>query len=123
MENIYNTLKIEEITDQYDPADIEQQKGIAIVSFFLSFLFFLPIVSNKDSKFAKTVANQSLTILVAEIVLTVVNKILMHIPLIGWLIGSVISLACVAFVIIKIVDVANGKIRTLPYGFVIPAFK
>ena len=48
MDGIYNSLQMEEITDQYDPAEMEQQKGLAIVAFLLPFLFFIPITSNRD---------------------------------------------------------------------------
>ncbi len=33
MDGIYNSLQMEDITDQYDPAEMEQQKGMAIVAF------------------------------------------------------------------------------------------
>ena len=111
MENLYNSLQMEEITDQYDPAEMEQQKGLTIVAFLFEILFFLPILSNKDSAYAKTVANQALTIAAANIVVSILSRIIGKIP--------VLFILC----IMKIVDAVNGKMRKLPFGFEISAFK
>ena len=81
MDGIYNSLQMEDITDQYDPAEMEQQKGLAIVAYLLPFLFFIPAVSNKDSLYAKTVANQSLTNCAALILISILRVILANIPL------------------------------------------
>ena len=126
MENLYNSLQMEEITDQYDPAEMEQQKGLTIVAFLFEFLFFLPIMSNKDSAYAKTVANQALTIAVANLAVSILSRILGKIPVLGAILGLVFSLVSIALVILcilKIVDAVNGKMRKLPFGFEISAFK
>jgi uncharacterized membrane protein len=117
---------MEEITDQYDPAEMEQQKGLAIVAFIFEILFFLPVVSNKESAYAKTVANQSLTIAVANIVLNILSRMIGKIPVLGSILGLVLSLCSIALFILcimKIVDAVNGKMRKLPFGFEISAFK
>jgi len=126
MENLYNSLQMEEITDQYDPAEMEQQKGLTIVAFLFEILFFLPIMSNKDSAYAKTVANQALTIAAANIVVSILSRIIGKIPVLGAILGLVLSLVSIALVILcilKIVDAVNGKMRKLPFGFEISAFK
>jgi len=126
MENLYNSLQMEEITDQYDPAEMEQQKGLTIVAFLFEILFFLPILSNKDSAYAKTVANQALTIAAANIVVSILSRIIGKIPVLGAILGLVLSLVSIALVILcilKIVDAVNGKMRKLPFGFEISAFK
>ena len=126
MENLYNSLQMEEITDQYDPAEMEQQKGLTIVAFLFEILFFLPILSNKDSAYAKTVANQALTIAAANLVVSILSRIIGKIPVLGAILGLVLSLVSIALVllcILKIVDAVNGKMRKLPFGFEISAFK
>lgn len=126
MENLYNSLQMEDITDQYDPAEMEQQKGLAIVAYLFEILFFLPIMSNKDSAYAKTVANQSLTIAAASLAVYVIRIIIGKIPVLGGILGlilSVVSLAILVLSILKIVDAVNGKMRKLPFGFEISAFK
>ena len=39
MEGIYNSLQMEEITDQFDPGEMEEQKVVSILVFFIEFLF------------------------------------------------------------------------------------
>ena len=124
MENLFNSLQMEDVTDQYDPAELEQQKGMSIVAYLFCFLFFLPIVSNKESLYAKKVANQSLTMLIYTLVNNLlIGKVLTKIPFIGALIYYAVGLALVVLLILKIVDAVNGKIRNLPFNFEIPAFK
>lgn len=123
MEGIYNSLQMEEITDQFDPGEMEEQKVVSILVFFIEFLFFIPIVSYKDSAYAKTVANQTLTLFVAGIVSRILGKILGYIPILGGIAAWLISIALLVLAITKIIDAANGKIRNLPFGIIIPAFK
>lgn len=123
MEGIYNSLQMEEITDQFDPGEMEEQKVVSILVFFIEFLFFIPIVSYKDSAYAKTVANQTLTLFVAWIVSRIIGKILGYIPVLGGIAAWLISIALLVLAITKIIDAANGKIRNLPFGIIIPAFK
>ena len=126
MDGIYNSLQMEEITDQYDPAEMEQQKGLAIVAYLIEILFFLPVMSNKDSAYAKTVGNQALSIAAASIVVYILRIIIGKIPVLGGILGLVLSLVSLAIVVLsifKIVDAVNGKMRKLPFGFEISAFK
>ena len=123
MEGIYNSLQMEEITDQFDPGEMEEQKVVSILVFFIEFLFFIPIVSYKDSAYAKTVENQTLTLFVAGIVSRIIGKILVYIPVLGGIVAWLISIALLVLAITKIIDAANGKIRNLPFGIIIPAFK
>lgn len=126
MDGIYNSLQMEDITDQYDPAEMEQQKGLAIVAYLFEILFFLPVMSNKDSAYAKAVGNQALTIAAASIVVYILRIIIGKIPVLGGILGlvlSLVSLAIVVLSILKIVDAVNGKMRKLPFGFEISAFK
>ena len=123
MEGIYNSLQMEEITDQFDPGEMEEQKVVSILVFFIEFLFFIPIVSYKDSAYAKTVANQTLTLFVAGIVSRIIGKILGYIPVLGGIVAWLRSIALLVLAITKIIDAANGKIRNLPFGIIIPAFK
>lgn len=124
MEGIYNSLQMEEITDQFDPGEMEEQKVVSILVFFIEFLFFIPIVSYKDSAYAKTVANQTLTLFVAGIIVSqILGRILGYIPVLGGIVAWLISIALLVLAITKIIDAANGKIRNLPFGIIIPAFK
>lgn len=120
MDAVYNALKMEEITDQYDSTEMEQQKGLTIVAFIFWILFFLPVVSNKESAYAKTVANQVLTLFICGIA----NSFVIHnIPAVGGFLYWIIELVLWAVAVLKIVDAAQGRIRKNPFGFELPVFK
>lgn len=120
MDTIYTTLQMNDITDQYDPAEIEEQKALSIICIILFVLFFLPAISYKTSAYAKNLSNQLLTIFLAFFVN---SFIIGRIPFLGGFISSIISIVLLALVVLKVIDAANGKLRELPFGFSIPAFK
>lgn len=124
MDGIYNALKMEEITDQYDAAEMDNQKGLAIVALIFEILFFLPVVSNKESAYAKEMSNQVLTICIANLANSIIlSRILGLIPVVGGLVSNLISIALFVICVLKIVDACQGKFRKLPFGFSINVFK
>lgn len=103
-------------TEEFDPADIEQNKVMGILA-YLSWLVLIPIFAAKDSKFARFHANQGLVLAIAEIVIGIVIGILSGIPFIGWIfsiIGSLFGLCCLIMLCIGIYNAANGKAKELP---------
>lgn len=123
MDGIYETLQMKDITDEFDPKEIETQKLLGILTTIFPFLFFLPFISYKDSLLAKKISNNSFVLLIALVAVGIVSSIISHIPLIGWLISKVLWLAYFALVVIIIMDSANNKVRTLPFGIDIAIFK
>lgn len=123
MDKIYETLKMEDITAIHDAAEIEKDKALAIVAFIFWFLFFLPAVASKDSRYAKAVSNQAFTLLLMIIAIGIAGVILAFIPVLGALLVLVIRLAYFALIVLKIVDAAQGRIRKLPFGFEVEIFK
>lgn len=103
-------------TAEYDQADIEQNKVMAIFA-YLSWLVLIPIFAAKESKFARFHANQGLVLAIAEIICWVVLGILGNLPFIGWIfsiVDGLFSLVCLIFAVIGIVNAANGKAKELP---------
>ena len=92
------------------PEDIEKNKGMAILAYIL---FFIPLLTEaKDSKFAMFHANQSLVLVIAGFVGMFASGI---IPILGWfLLGPIISIAWIVFLIVGIINAANGKMKELP---------
>ncbi len=90
--------------------DIEKNKTMAILAYFL---FFLPLLTDaKESKFAMFHANQSLVLLLAQIVVYVVGTI---IPFLGWFI--ILPLGIIFLIVLwimGIINAANGKMKELP---------
>ncbi len=122
----FNSLfNFEDVTDQYDPAEIENSKALAILAYLISFLFFLPYVSNNQSQYAKFVSNQAFTIFVVGVAGGIVTRILGIIPILGSLIQIAFSLAFFALAILGVIDSASGRVRKLPVvgKFIIEIFK
>ena len=108
-------------TTQFDPADIQQNKAMAILA-YLSWLVLIPLFAAKESKFARFHTNQGLVLAITEIAWWVATGILSAILYaISWSLGSIIStllglvnLVFLVILIIGIANAANGKAKELP---------
>lgn len=108
-------------TSEYEQADITNNKALSILS-YIGILVLIPILCAPNSKFARFHANQGLTLFIAEIIGNVGLLILRIVayaiadPLgvifsvITWL----FSILVLIFVIIGIVNAAQGKAKELP---------
>lgn len=92
---------------------------------YLGILVLVPLLAAKESKFARFHANQGLVLLIAEIILTLVQRIVSGVLLsIFWgsgLMSALMSLIAVAvwafsivMLILGIVNAANGRAKQLP---------
>lgn len=107
-------------TAQFDPKDIEQNKGMGILA-YLGILVLIPIFGAKDSPFARFHANQGLVLCIAAIVYGVAYSILTTIILaISWrlyILVSLIGLVGIVFLIlavIGIINAINGRQKNCP---------
>ncbi len=96
-------------TNEYAPADIENNKVMAILAYF-GLLFLVPLLAAKDSKYARFHTNQGLVLFLAEIVSSVVGLV----PLIGGILSGICSIFLLVVAIIGIVNAATGKAKELP---------
>lgn len=122
--NLNNTT---DSTADFDKADIEQNKVMAMLSYF-GILVFIPIFAAKDSKFARYHANQGLALLIAlfgwwivDYILTMLLRSLLWRGLGLWeiysLCGMVLNLVYIVFTVlavIGIINALNGKAKELP---------
>ena len=130
----FNELKeqiLKDKNDEFDPADIEENKAIAALASF-PILFWIPLVAKPDSAFGKFYANQGLILLICEVVLsvlsTILGKVFGLIPFVGGLLGAllvtVISLVQLAAFLLLLISALQGKARELPFvGGLFTAFK
>ena len=94
---------------QADTADVEQNKVMAIVAYFL---FFVPLLTAKDSAFAKYHANQGLILLLFSVLVNVVGGV---IPVLGWFVILPLgALAVIVLLIMGVMNAANGQMKPLP---------
>lgn len=91
--------------------DTDQDRILAALA-YVGFLWLVPLLAAKDSKFAMYHANQGLVLFVAGIVLGFISGI---IPIIGWFImAPLVSLAVLILAIMGIINAVSGKMTPLP---------
>ncbi len=115
-EKIKELNNTKDSTSEFDPNDIQQNKVMAILA-YLSWLVLIPLLAAKGSKFARYHCNQGIVLAIAEIIAWVIFGILSDIPYVGWIfvvLNSLISLVCLVFTVIGIINAANGKAKELP---------
>ncbi len=110
---VNNFTNTKNTTGEFDPADIQNNKIMAVLA-YIGILFLVPLLAAKDSKFARFHANQGLVLFLADIIVGIASGILVWIPIIGWLISLVLSIALFVFMIIGIVNAAQGQAKELP---------
>ncbi len=86
---------------QADPADVEKNKTMAVLAYFI---FFLPLITDaKDSPFAKFHANQSLVLLGLWFILSII-------PFLGW----ILLIVPFVFFIMGMMNASKGEMKELP---------
>lgn len=98
-----------EPAEVFDREDIEKNKTMAGLAYFL---FFLPLITCPDSRYAKYHANQGLILLIVNVVGSAVLRVL---PVVGRILQPIFSLACLALIIMGLLNGLNGKAQELPF--------
>jgi len=98
----------EQDTALYTPEDIDKNKVIAALAYIL---FFLPLIVCPESPFGRFHANQGLLLLIVGVAGSIVLSI---IPVIGWIVLPLFSLAVFVIAVIALVNTLNGKAKDLP---------
>lgn len=89
----------------------QKNTGMAIVAYIV---FFIPLLTDaKEDKFVKYHVRQGLVIFIAWIALYILGMIL-YIPFISWMIFMVLRLLVLIFMIMGIINAAQGKKKPLP---------
>jgi uncharacterized membrane protein len=103
----------------YSPQDIEKNKVMAGLAYFI---FFLPLVACPESRYGRFHANQGLLILIASIgggiVLAILSAILglisLYLVIISTLLYIVLYVGITILVIMGLINGLNGKAKPLP---------
>jgi uncharacterized membrane protein len=88
--------------------DVDKNKTMAILAYFL---FFLPLLTAKDSKYAMFHANQSLILVLIAIASNIIGGIL---PVVGAILAAVVGLGVFVLWVMGIISAANGEMKPLP---------
>ena len=111
-----NTQTVPEFT----PEDIQANKTMAILAYFI---FFLPLLAAKDSRFARYHSNQGLILLIFYVAAAILSSILTAIFVATFSLGilallsilfTLIYLALAVLGILGIVNAAQGKAKPMP---------
>ena len=121
MNDVKKLLDTADTTAQFDPADIEKNKIMAVLAYF-GLLVLIPIFAAKDSKFARYHANQGLLLTIVSYVWGLVSSLIAGVaaviaPVLGIILGTVFGLVDLVFLaamILGIINVLNGKAKALP---------
>lgn len=119
-ETISKIMDTADTSAQFDPADIEKNKLISVLS-YLGLLFLVPLFAAKESKFARFHVNQGVVLFAASFIYGIVSAILGVIfgliPVIGTIVGillGVIALVPTILMILGIYNAATGHAKELP---------
>lgn len=96
------------VENSIDPGDIEQNKTMAGLAYFI---FFLPLLACPESKFGRYHANQALLLVILGLGGSV---ILGMIPIIGWVLLPIFGLAVFVLAIMGLINGFGGKVKELP---------
>lgn len=93
------------------PEDIEKNKIWAIISYLGIIGIIIAFVSDgKNSPYVKFHLNQSVCLLIAALIGSAITMI----PIIGWLLAPIVGLVVLVFVIMGIINAAQGQVKRLP---------
>lgn len=106
--------------EYFDSLDVEKNRLMAILS-YLGILVIIPIIVAPNSKFVRFHANQGVLLLITSfayrIVVRLLGLVIGWIPLVGGVIitlFSIVNLIIFIFMILGIVNAAQGKGKELP---------
>lgn len=93
--------------------DVEENKGLAAIG-YLWILFLVPLLAKKDSAFAQFHGKQGMILFIAEVIWIFAGMFLFHIPILGWIIGSVGWFILFVLFVIGLMNALGGKTQPLP---------
>lgn len=106
-----------------DPMDVAGNRGKAVLSYF-GLLVLIPIFAGKYSPYARFHANQGLVLLIAEVLYSIVESVIMNVG--GWLLIptglmwllsmalNLVGLAIFVLAVLGIYNAAKGLMKELP---------
>ena len=100
------------MTESPQPQPIEEGKLYAILAYVLGLIgFIIVLVAKKDDRFAMFHARQSLILFIGYVIAWI---LIAFIPLLGWIVGSLLMIALFVLWIMGIINAASGAEKKLP---------
>ncbi len=113
--DLYNmAFNTEDTTSSVDAGDIKNNMLISLLA-YIGPLALIPFFCAKDSKFARYHAVRGLNLFIIELALGIICALVGGIPVLGWIVSTIVGLICLVFMIIGIANVIQGRCRELPF--------
>lgn len=96
-------------TSEYDPADIESNKVLALFA-YLGILFLVPLIAAKGSKYARFHTNQGLVLFICE---CIINFLSIWMSWLGWAF-KILNVIVIVLAVLGIINAVSGKAKELP---------
>lgn len=104
------------MNQQFSPADVNQTKSLAWMS-YLGVLFFVPLLVYQQSPYTKFHVNQGLVLFIVEVGSGILQRVFHFIPLVRIFSGlalGIVGIFTLVFSIMGIIYAAQGQARELP---------
>lgn len=95
-------------TNDFFSADINSHKAVAAAAYIL---FFVPLVTDPSSAYARFHANQGLLLFI----LSIISGIIGLIPIIGTIVSFILGIAILIMLVLGIVNGSQGRAKELPF--------
>lgn len=96
---------------EFDIEDFQENKVYAALSYLI---FFLPYIACPKSLYARYHANQGLVLLISALCVWVITFLIGWLPVLGWLVSSLLNLTVLILVIVGIYHALTNKKEPLP---------
>lgn len=108
-EKAQNLMNTADCTTEFDAADIEANKLLALLS-YIGILWLIPLLVAPKSGFARFHVNQGLVLWIANILI----GFLAIIPILGWIAAFVCGIISFVLMILGIINAVQGVAKELP---------
>ena len=103
-------MTLPNVNDPQVKKDIEENKLIAAIG-YIGILCLIPLLLKPKSQFAKFHGKQGLILVIGE----VINMFIGIVPVIGWLLAIIGSIALIILSLLGILKAFNGEYWEMPY--------
>jgi uncharacterized membrane protein len=110
-DKIFNTP---DTTANYSPDEAKSGKAMGILC-YIGILVLIPLFAEKNNQFVRYHVRQGFNLFLLEIAVSIVSAIFMFVPVFGTIVRSLLSHVTLAYAIVGIVYVAEGKAKELPF--------
>lgn len=101
--------------NSFSEDDKKKYSLIAMLCYIFSFLFFVPIVIDRNSAYCKFHANQQLALLITEVVAYIFGWLVSMLPVLGVFWAMCVLVVLAALLVLLIVGTYFGKAIRIPF--------